>query len=200
MLQLTCVLSLQRIVTSLSSWAAGLIVAIIMVPLAQIQNIHDVGSLSIVATVAMVAAAGIALIKLLAMPGNKLEQTSLLPPPATGHVSFLTSLMNLIFAFGGQVNWMRYESAMRSRMEFKYAVEVRQCAGSPAYMVVQPLIFKVATLPSPQEPSIKPPICPATPSCPPMKLHPHVAPRPTQKHLASLCHPPPTTCFGCAGG
>ncbi len=123
-LQLTCVLSLQRIVTSLSSSAAGLLVAFIMVPLAQIQNIHDVGSLSIFATAAMVAAAGIALIKLLAMPGSKLEQTSLLPPPGTGHVTFLTSLMNIIFAFGGQVNWMRYESAMKSRLEFKYAVEV----------------------------------------------------------------------------
>lgn len=42
MLQLTCVLSLQRVVPTLSGLAAGLLVAALMVPLAQIQSIHDV--------------------------------------------------------------------------------------------------------------------------------------------------------------
>ena len=102
-LQLTCVLALQRIITSLSSVVAGIIVAVIMIPLAQIQNIHDAGSLSVVATVAMITAAGIALIKLLAMPGSKLSETTLLLPPGTGHVTVLTAIMNLVFAFGGQV-------------------------------------------------------------------------------------------------
>ena len=41
-LQLTCVLSLQRVLTWMSSLAAGIVVVVIMVPLAQIQSIGDV--------------------------------------------------------------------------------------------------------------------------------------------------------------
>lgn len=54
----------------------------------------------------MVIAVGIVLIKLLAQPGSKLEETSLLGPPSTGYNTAIVALMNLIFAFGGQVNWM----------------------------------------------------------------------------------------------
>ena len=65
---------------------------------------HDVAGLSVVATGCMALAILICLIKLLATPGNKFSQTSLLLPPTSTFTTAMVGLLNLCFAFGGQVS------------------------------------------------------------------------------------------------
>ena len=55
------------------------------------------------ATGAMMLAIAIALVKMWTMEGNRLAETSMGVPGSTGLVSGMTALMNLVFAFGGQV-------------------------------------------------------------------------------------------------
>lgn len=126
-------------VPGLSTLAASGIVAIIMLPLAQIQvsgapmlcrprractnndgspgspstkrsarppalqNVHDIGWLALCATGCMAGAVVTTLIKLLAISGDQLEATSLLPPHSTRTIEGLIAVLNLFFAFGGQV-------------------------------------------------------------------------------------------------
>lgn len=130
-----------QVVPGLSTLAASGIVAVIMLPLAQIQvggalmlcrysractldndglpgspataecterppalqNVHDIGWLALCATGCMAGAVVTTLIKLLAISGDQLEATSLLPPHSTRTIEGLIAVLNLFFAFGGQV-------------------------------------------------------------------------------------------------
>ena len=94
-LHITCMLALQQIAPALSTLAAGAAVAVVMLPLGQVQSVHDMSSLSIGATVCMAVAVGATLLKLLALPGSRLHETTLLPPPETRAIEALVASMNL---------------------------------------------------------------------------------------------------------
>ena len=74
---------------------------------------HDIGWMAIVATGCMASAVACALIKLLAIEGDQLEATSVLPPRSTRTIEALIAVLNLCFAFGGQVG----EQAGRGRWQ-----------------------------------------------------------------------------------
>ncbi|KAL4457812.1 hypothetical protein ABPG75_012677 [Micractinium tetrahymenae] len=129
-------LALQQVFPGLGTLAASGIIALLMLPLAQIQNLHDVGWLSLAATGCMISAVFATLIKLLAIPGDQLALTSLLPPRETRAIEGLIAALNLSFAFGGQVNWMRYVSSMAHREEFRFAAEVADGLMSVFYVLL----------------------------------------------------------------
>ncbi len=67
------------------------------------QNVHDIGWLALVATGCMFGAVATTLIKLLAITGDSLDATSLVPPHSTRTIEALIAVLNCFFAFGGQV-------------------------------------------------------------------------------------------------
>ncbi|PSC72118.1 tobamovirus multiplication 1-like [Micractinium conductrix] len=123
-LHITCVFALRMVFPELGVLAAAAIVAAIMLPLSQIQSVHDMSWLALAATGCMFTAIIATLARLLTMP-DALHGTSLLPPPSTRMIEGLVAALNLTFAFGGQVNWMRYIGAMGShKSEFRFAAEL----------------------------------------------------------------------------
>lgn len=67
------------------------------------QSVHDMAGLGMAATACMVGAVFATLIRLLAIPGNRLAETALLPPPTTRAIEGLVAALQMSFAFGGQV-------------------------------------------------------------------------------------------------
>lgn len=59
--------------------------------------------MALMATGCMAGAVVTTLIKLLAIEGDSLEATSLLPPRSTRTIEGLIAVLNLFFAYGGQV-------------------------------------------------------------------------------------------------
>lgn len=84
--------------------------------------------LTMVATGCMVSAVFATLIQLLAIPGSRLEQTSLLPPPTTRAIEGLIASLNLCFAYGGQVS----EGACSPSLRADPRSWARCCTGSPS--------------------------------------------------------------------
>lgn len=136
---LTSVESLIKIFESfqLAKWQASIIVTALIVPLAQVQHMEDVGWISIMGTVGMLTSVFVVLAKLLATflgdtaprPPTQLVSTAPLPV-------MLVGVMDLVFTYGGQVNWMRYITTMRTPSRFKDAVSVTTVSMSSVYVLL----------------------------------------------------------------
>ncbi|EFN54961.1 hypothetical protein CHLNCDRAFT_134730 [Chlorella variabilis] len=135
-LHIVSMLAVQQIFPALGTLAASAVVAACMLPLAQIQSIHDAAWLSLVATVCMICAVLATLFKLLAIEGSQWDATSLLPPPGTRGIEGLIAALCLCFAFGGQVNWMRYISSMQHREDFRFSAELADATFSVFYVLI----------------------------------------------------------------
>lgn len=105
--------------SGLSSKVASVAVAAMVLPLAQVQHMHDVGWVAIIGTVGMLLSVAVVVGKLLLMYANRAAAGG--PHPKTelvAHASFesaIVGVMDIVFTYGGQVNWMRYISTMRER-------------------------------------------------------------------------------------
>eukprot|EP00882_Tetradesmus_deserticola_P031182 GHRQ01035254.1.p1 GENE.GHRQ01035254.1~~GHRQ01035254.1.p1 ORF type:complete len:186 (+),score=63.85 GHRQ01035254.1:512-1069(+) len=122
---------------NMSQLTACLIVTALIVPLAQMHNIEDVAWVSIFGTVGMLLAMVVVVAKLVAIYATS-------PPAAPtelvatgqGLNSALVGAMDIAFAFGGQINWMRYITTMRQRNKFATAASLTTGFMTCVYLVI----------------------------------------------------------------
>eukprot|EP00891_Asterochloris_glomerata_P002391 jgi/Astpho2/2391/fgenesh1_pg.00044_%23_35_t len=128
---LTSAKSLQQIFwwKPMPLWVAGVIVAAIMVPLGQIQELDSVSSISIVGTVGMVTAVGIALVKLLLL--KRPEGDHRVVNTGQDFKIAMVALFDIVFCYGGAQNWPSYIKGMRRRSDFR-----KSCTFVTVFMTV----------------------------------------------------------------
>ncbi|WIA35643.1 hypothetical protein OEZ86_004057 [Tetradesmus obliquus] len=138
-LHITCMETLRQTfyMYDISPAMACLIVTVLIVPLAQMHNIEDVAWVSIFGTVGMLLAMVVVVGKLVAIYATS-------PPAAPtelistgqGLNSALVGAMDIAFAFGGQINWMRYITTMRQRNKFAAAASLTTGFMTCVYLVI----------------------------------------------------------------
>ncbi|KAL3133625.1 hypothetical protein ABBQ32_008143 [Trebouxia sp. C0010 RCD-2024] len=133
---LTCMESLQQMLysASVSQIAAGSLVSLIIFPLGLVQGIEEVSAVAVLGTVGMLLAVITATYKLWSF-----QHIDLTPTELVHHGRFNTTLvaiMDLVFTYGGQVNWMRYITGMRHPSQFKYAAGVTSAFMTVLYVIM----------------------------------------------------------------
>ena len=140
----------------------ALATTLIMLPLAQVKELEGVAAFSAVGVAGMVVAVAAAVASLLRVPPPK---NSSFPPPlfqqppansarlpvvllrTSSSVVPLSSLaaafFDVVFTFGGQVNWNRYTTGMRDPSLFPGCVAVAVALMSSSYLLVGGLGYKV---------------------------------------------------------
>eukprot|EP00879_Flechtneria_rotunda_P013662 GHRR01014272.1.p1 GENE.GHRR01014272.1~~GHRR01014272.1.p1 ORF type:complete len:335 (+),score=82.20 GHRR01014272.1:260-1264(+) len=137
---LTCMETLQQTfyMYNLSQMTACLIVIALIVPLAQIHKIEEVAYVSILGTAGMLLAMLVVVGKLLSIyiaSESALAPTELVAK-GQGFHSGLVGAMDIAFAFGGQINWMRYITTMKQRSMFAAAVTITTAFMTGVYLLV----------------------------------------------------------------
>lgn len=125
-IHLTSAESLRVLLNGRSFIDPGLAIALVMLPLAQVRSMEDVGWVSILGTGTMVGAVAITLLQLSAKlvddsgwnNGLHAAKTHVLPPASTTAATGVVALLDVAFAYGGCQNWFRYASTMRRRAQF----------------------------------------------------------------------------------
>eukprot|EP00879_Flechtneria_rotunda_P022797 GHRR01024077.1.p1 GENE.GHRR01024077.1~~GHRR01024077.1.p1 ORF type:complete len:187 (+),score=53.07 GHRR01024077.1:1217-1777(+) len=123
---------------NLSQMTACLIVIALIVPLAQIHKIEEVAYVSILGTAGMLLAMLVVVGKLLSIyiaSESALAPTELVAK-GQGFHSGLVGAMDIAFAFGGQINWMRYITTMKQRSMFAAAVTITTAFMTGVYLLV----------------------------------------------------------------
>ncbi|KAL3140245.1 hypothetical protein ABBQ38_004517 [Trebouxia sp. C0009 RCD-2024] len=133
---LTATQSLQQIFyqKNVPLWVAGLAVSAIMLPLSQLQDIGDVSLVSILGTLGMLTSVVIATLKLLMMEVKGPRQHEAVH--SDGFNVACVALMDIVFTFGGQQNWMRYIGGMRKKSDFKYSAAVGSVFMTTFYVIL----------------------------------------------------------------
>ncbi|KAK9803254.1 hypothetical protein WJX73_010604 [Symbiochloris irregularis] len=146
LLHLTCAESLQQIFAhqGLTHTQAILIIAAVILPLSQARHLEHVSWLSLVGTLGMLTALGVACGKLLFMAPRH-EPAAPTPsgstPPSDpeirhGFYAVLVALMDAVFAFGGQQNWVRYMTGLKKKAHFKYAATAASAIMTAAFIIM----------------------------------------------------------------
>ncbi|KAL0023611.1 hypothetical protein WJX77_006953 [Trebouxia sp. C0004] len=132
---LTATQSLQQIFyqKSVPLWVAGVVVSVIMLPLSQLQDIGEVAVISIIGTVGMMTAVVIATLKLLMMDVEGAHHEAV---HNDGFNVAIVALMDIVFTFGGQQNWMRYIGGMRRKSDFRYSATVGSIFMTTFYLIL----------------------------------------------------------------
>jgi vesicular inhibitory amino acid transporter len=133
---LSCVEAVRALAPSLSRLTAGAIVSALILPLAQLQHLEDVAATAWVGVAGMALAAAASVGGLLTAPRAALPRhrrpTALVArgvrPAAVG-----AALMDVVFAYGGQVNWVRYIKGMRDPSRFGACAAVAVAGMMVAY-------------------------------------------------------------------
>lgn len=118
---LTCVEAVRALAPSLSRLSAGLLVSAAVLPLAQARHLEDVAALAWVGVAGMVLAVGAAVVGLVNADTRKLRKKrkpTALIAHGVGAAAIGSALMDVVFAFGGQVNWVRYIAGMADSRAF----------------------------------------------------------------------------------
>lgn len=135
---LTCVEALTALLPSrLTRATAGLLASAIVLPLAQLQHLEDLAACAWAGVAGMAVAAGAVVVALARLPVDPATRvpTALVArhtPPA----AVAAALMDVVFAYGGQVNWVRYVGGMASPPLFSRCVLATAAAMTAAYAVV----------------------------------------------------------------
>ena len=129
------------IATSNISTAAA--TTLIMVPLAQVRELEGVAAFSSVGVAGMAVAAAAAVACLLGFPNalpaeikQKRQPTRLVRSSGVGAASLAAALFDVVFTFGGQVNWNRYTTGMADSSQFPRCVAVAVALMTGAYAAV----------------------------------------------------------------
>ncbi|KAK9836304.1 hypothetical protein WJX81_003609 [Elliptochloris bilobata] len=132
---LTSMESLQQVFyqQGLSQRLAAFIVMAIMVPLSQVRGIEDVSFCSVIGIAGMVLALVIAAAKLFLLRVGDYQPTQWLRKPEDLR-GMLIGVMDIVFTYGGQVNWMRYIISMRTPSKFPAAVAAVSAVMTTAYV------------------------------------------------------------------
>ncbi|GAB4818791.1 hypothetical protein N2152v2_005837 [Parachlorella kessleri] len=139
--QITCTESLLTILGPgrLSPLAVHGVVLAIMLPLAQVRQLEEVGWLSLAGTLSMVASVLIVLLKIVMLPANGLPLAAAAEPSPGSGTSLrmgLVAFMDVVFAYGGAANWMRYISGMRRRSDFRKVAGVGAVFMTACYLAL----------------------------------------------------------------
>eukprot|EP00878_Enallax_costatus_P016932 GHUV01017775.1.p1 GENE.GHUV01017775.1~~GHUV01017775.1.p1 ORF type:complete len:304 (+),score=81.44 GHUV01017775.1:1275-2186(+) len=139
MLHLTCMESLRQTLYmyNISAELACLIVTVLILPLGQMHHIEDVAWVSIFGTVGMLVAMLVVAGKLVAIyiTAPAAAPTEMVAQ-GQGFHSGLVGAMDIAFAFGGQINWMRYITTMKKRSKFSSAVSITAVFMTVVYLLV----------------------------------------------------------------
>lgn len=132
---LTATQSLQQIFyqKNVPLWVAGVVVSVIMLPLSQLQDIGEVALISIIGTIGMMTAVVIATLKLLMMEVKGAHHEAV---HSDGFNVAIVALMDIVFTFGGQQNWMRYIGGMRKKSDFRYSATVGSLFMTTFYVIL----------------------------------------------------------------
>ncbi|KAJ9525183.1 hypothetical protein QJQ45_020709 [Haematococcus lacustris] len=108
-----------------STLAANLAVALMIIPLAQVQHLEDMAWVCVLGTAGMVAAVVVVVGKLSVIVWQ--QQQGSLPVPVTHafntpkYTVALVGIMDVLFCYGGQPNWWRYITSMAQPRHFSRA-------------------------------------------------------------------------------
>lgn len=148
-----------------SKTSIAIATTLIMLPLAQVKELEGVAAFSAVGVAGMVVAVAAAVVSLLRVPKNSPPPLFLPPNPKQIFLEYnngpdntrlvlrtssgvpLSSLaaafFDVVFTFGGQVNWNRYTTGMRDPSLFPSCVAVAVALMSSSYLLVGGLGCKV---------------------------------------------------------
>ena len=117
--------------------------ALIMIPLAQVQELEGIAAFSAVGVAGMAVAAAAAVACLLGLPTplppkiiSDRRPTRLVRTSGVGAASLAAALFDVVFTYGGQVNWNRYTTGKRDPSQFPRCVAVAVALTSTAYAAV----------------------------------------------------------------
>lgn len=126
-----------------SNVSTAVATALIMIPLAQVQELEGVAAFSAVGVAGMAVAAAAAVACLLGVPTplppkiiSDRKPTRLVRTSGVGAASLAAAFFDVVFTYGGQVNWNRYTTGMQDPSQFPRCVAVSVALMSGAYAVV----------------------------------------------------------------
>ena len=135
--------SLRVLGLATSSASAAAATALVMIPLAQVRELEGVAAFSSVGVAGMAVAAAAAVACLLGFPtplpaeiARHRRPTRLVRTSGVGAASLAAALFDVVFTFGGQVNWNRYTTGMRDPSAFPRCVAVAVALMTGAYAAV----------------------------------------------------------------
>ena len=120
---------------ALSRTAAGLIVAAVVLPLAQVRDLEGVAAFSAVGVAGMAVALSLATARLAGLPVPGRLPTRLIRRNA-GAAAAGAAIMDVVFTYGGQVNWVRYVHSMKDPRKFSKCVLLATAVMTAAYVAV----------------------------------------------------------------